>query len=52
MKEDNSYLIPIEGLEQVREGAFQGHLWASPSVDGSVCLSLSVCLSVCLARVL
>ena len=36
MKGDNSFLIPVEGLEPVREGAFQGHLWARPSVDGCV----------------
>ena len=36
MLSDNSFLIPVEGLEPVREGAFQGHLWARPSVDGCV----------------
>lgn len=36
MKEDNSFLIPVEGLEPVRDGPFQGHLWASPSVQGYV----------------
>ena len=30
----NSFLIPIDGLEEVREGAFKGHFWASPSVHG------------------
>jgi len=34
MKEHNSFLIPIDGLVPVREGAFKGHLWADPSVDG------------------
>jgi len=34
MKDYNSFLIPIEGLEPVREGAFTGHLWARPSVKG------------------
>ena len=34
MKEHNSFLIPIDGLEPVKEGAFAGHLWASPSVEG------------------
>ena len=34
MLPDNSFLIPIDGLEVVKEGAFQGHLWASPSVEG------------------
>lgn len=34
MLADNSYLIPIEGLEPVPNGAFKGHLWASPSVAG------------------
>lgn len=31
MRKDNSFLIPIEGLEEVREGAFATHRWAKPS---------------------
>jgi len=34
MKPHNSFLIPIEGLEPVRQGAFVGHMWAKPSVKG------------------
>ena len=34
MLPENSFLIPIDGLEPVPEGAFKGHLWASPSVKG------------------
>jgi glycosyltransferase involved in cell wall biosynthesis len=33
MTEDNSFLIPIEGLESVGEGAFASHQWAKPSIS-------------------
>jgi glycosyltransferase involved in cell wall biosynthesis len=35
LRDDNSYLIDIEGLvpASVEEETFAGHLWAQPSVD-------------------
>lgn len=32
MTDDNSYPLAIDGLTTVNEGAFQGHMWAAPSV--------------------
>ncbi|KAI9906766.1 hypothetical protein PsorP6_004389 [Peronosclerospora sorghi] len=32
MTEENSYPLAIDGLVKITEGAFQGHLWANPSV--------------------
>lgn len=32
MNKNNSFLIEIDGLEEITEGAFRGHKWASPSV--------------------
>ena len=32
MTKDNSLLIDIDGLVEIEEGAFRGHLWAQPSV--------------------
>ena len=32
MTEHNSYPIPIEGLEAVGLGPWEGHMWAKPSV--------------------
>lgn len=33
MTESNSFPLRIDGLTEVREGAFKGHLWAQPSVE-------------------
>ncbi|KAL6989199.1 hypothetical protein U1Q18_014952 [Sarracenia purpurea var. burkii] len=33
LTEENSYPLPMEGLSEVPEGPFRGHLWAEPSVD-------------------
>eukprot|EP00238_Polyblepharides_amylifera_P011874 CAMPEP_0196591410 /NCGR_PEP_ID=MMETSP1081-20130531/69530_1 /TAXON_ID=36882 /ORGANISM="Pyramimonas amylifera, Strain CCMP720" /LENGTH=414 /DNA_ID=CAMNT_0041914765 /DNA_START=201 /DNA_END=1445 /DNA_ORIENTATION=+ len=33
MTEENSYPLQYEGLVEVKEGAFKGHLWAEPSED-------------------
>lgn len=32
MTKDNSLLLKIEGMEEIKEGAFRGHFWATPSV--------------------
>ena len=33
MTSDNSFPLNIEGLEVIPDGAFKGHMWASPSVS-------------------
>eukprot|EP00457_Paulinella_chromatophora_P007237 gb/GEZN01007258.1/.p1 GENE.gb/GEZN01007258.1/~~gb/GEZN01007258.1/.p1 ORF type:complete len:445 (+),score=39.17 gb/GEZN01007258.1/:151-1485(+) len=33
MTEENSYPLPIDGLEEITSGAFAGHFWARPSVS-------------------
>lgn len=33
MTQNNSILLKIDGMEEITEGAFRGHLWASPSVE-------------------
>ncbi|OWZ22319.1 hypothetical protein PHMEG_0002980 [Phytophthora megakarya] len=32
MTEENSYPLKIDGLVEIAEGAFRGHMWADPSV--------------------
>ncbi|KAJ8552169.1 hypothetical protein ON010_g10374 [Phytophthora cinnamomi] len=32
MTEENSYPLKIDGLIEITEGAFRGHMWADPSV--------------------
>ncbi|KAI9995687.1 hypothetical protein PInf_012755 [Phytophthora infestans] len=32
MTEENSYPLNIDGLIEIKEGAFKGHMWADPSV--------------------
>ncbi|KAL4125494.1 hypothetical protein PRIC2_009077 [Phytophthora ramorum] len=33
MTEENSYPLKIDGLIEITEGAFRGHMWADPSVE-------------------
>lgn len=33
LTEENSYPVPVDGMEEVQEGPFSGHLWAEPSVS-------------------
>ncbi|CAM9410285.1 unnamed protein product, partial [Phaeothamnion confervicola] len=33
MNDENAYPIAIDGLVEVKTGAFRGHLWAEPSVE-------------------
>ncbi|KAI3458794.1 hypothetical protein Pfo_015457 [Paulownia fortunei] len=33
LTDENSYPIPLEGMNEVKEGPFKGHMWAEPSVD-------------------
>jgi hypothetical protein len=33
MTEFNSFPLRYDGLEEIQEGAFKGHKWASPSVS-------------------
>ena len=31
LTDNNSYPLPLAGMSEVKEGPFQGHLWAEPS---------------------
>ncbi|PIN18529.1 Mannosylfructose-phosphate synthase [Handroanthus impetiginosus] len=33
LTDENSYPLSFEGMSEVKEGPFKGHLWAEPSVD-------------------
>ncbi|KAL2227588.1 uncharacterized protein LOC105161009 [Sesamum indicum] len=33
LTDENSYPLPVEGMTEVKEGPFKGHLWAEPSAD-------------------
>ncbi|KAL0322087.1 UNVERIFIED_CONTAM: hypothetical protein Scaly_2505100 [Sesamum calycinum] len=33
LTDENSYPLPVEGMTEVKEGPFKGHLWAEPSTD-------------------
>ncbi|RYQ92284.1 hypothetical protein Ahy_B09g098468 isoform A [Arachis hypogaea] len=33
LTDDNSYPLPVDGMSEVMEGPFMGHLWAEPCVD-------------------
>merc|ERR1711871_1588204 len=33
LTDENSFPLSFNGLEEITEGAFRGHMWASPSVD-------------------
>lgn len=34
LTDENSYPLPYDGMSEVEDGPFKGHLWAEPSVDG------------------
>lgn len=33
LTDDNSYPLPYDGMSEVNEGPFEGHMWAEPSVE-------------------
>lgn len=33
LTDENSYPLPFDGMSEVEDGPFKGHLWAEPSVD-------------------
>lgn len=33
LTDENSYPLPYDGMSEVKDGPFKGHLWAEPSVD-------------------
>ncbi|XP_059665871.1 uncharacterized protein LOC132311785 [Cornus florida] len=33
LTEENGYPLPVDGMSEVMEGPFKGHLWAEPSVN-------------------